>query len=81
MQSAIGLRNPDRLKEGPVPYLPDFRAFAESVLGWSFSSKGYAGTAENPVPSELEVPLPDYHETLHPDFAVRELDPSEYIYI
>lgn len=23
-------------KKGPVPYLPDFRVFAESVLGWSF---------------------------------------------
>src|SRR5512141_1914004 len=41
-------------KEGPVPHLPDFRAFAETVLGWSFSAKGYAGTAENPVPPELE---------------------------
>src|SRR4030095_9131286 len=47
-------------KEGPVAYLPNFRAFAESVLGWSFSPKGYAGTAENPVPSELELPLPNY---------------------
>jgi hypothetical protein len=60
-------------KEGPVSHLPDFRAFAESVLGWSFSLKGYAGTAESPIPPELEVPLPDYGETLRPDFAVREL--------
>src|SRR5207247_2282028 len=64
-------------KEGPVPHLPDFRAFAESVLGWSFSPKGYAGTAESPVPPELEVPLPDYGETLRPDYAVRELEPKE----
>ena len=64
-------------KEGPVPYLPDFRAFAESVLGWSFSPKGYAGTAESPIPPELEVPLPDYGETLRPDFAVRELEPKD----
>ena len=40
-------------KEGPVPHLPDFRAFAESVLGWSFSPRGYAGTAECPTPPEL----------------------------
>ncbi|MHB9109495.1 MAG: N-6 DNA methylase [Armatimonadota bacterium] len=65
------------LKEGLVPYLADFRAFAESVLGWSFSPKGYAGTAECPIPPELEVPLLDYDETLRPDFAVRELDPKE----
>src|SRR2546428_2721145 len=63
--------------EGPVPYLPDFRAFAESVLGWSFSPKGYAGTEESPIPPELEVPLPDYGETLRPDFAVRELEPKD----
>jgi hypothetical protein len=64
-------------KEGPVPYLPDFRLFAESVLGWSFSPKAYAGTAESPLPTELEVPLPDYGETLRPHYAVRELEPSE----
>ncbi len=59
------------------PYLPDFRAFAQSVLGWSFSPKAYAGTAESPIPPELELPLPDYGETLRPDFAVRELDPND----
>jgi hypothetical protein len=64
-------------KEGPVPYLPDFRAFAESVLGWSFSPKGYAGNSDSPIPHELEVLLPDYGETLRPDFAVRELEPKE----
>jgi hypothetical protein len=50
-------------KQGPVPYLPDFRRFAESVLSWNFSPRGYAGTAEGPIPTELEVPLPDYGET------------------
>jgi len=64
-------------KEGLVPYLPDFGAFAESVLGWSFSPKGYAGTAESPIPPELEIALADYGETLCPDFAVRELEPKE----
>ena len=59
------------------PCLPDFRVFAESVLGWSFSPKAYAGTAESPIPPELEVPLPDYGETLRPDIAVRELEPRE----
>lgn len=63
--------------EGRVPCLVDFRTFAERVLDWSFSSKGYAGTEECPIPVELEVPLPDYGETLRPDFAVRELDPKD----
>jgi len=64
-------------KEGPAPWLPDFRAFAERVLGWSFSPKGYAGIAEAPIPPELELALPEYGETLRPDFAVRELDPKD----
>jgi len=64
-------------REGAVPYLPDFENFASTVLGWSFSAKGYAGTGESPIPSEIEIPLPDYGETLRPDFAVRELDPKE----
>jgi hypothetical protein len=63
--------------EGKVPVLPDFRTFAEKVLGWGFSPKGYAGTAESPIPSDLEVSLSDGEGLLRPDFAVRELDPKE----
>src|SRR5881396_2174958 len=44
-------------KEGLIAWLPDFRAFASTVLGWNFSHKGYAGTPESPIPTELEVPL------------------------
>ena len=62
---------------GPVPQLPDFRAFARSVLGWSFSPKGYAGTPEAPIPPELEAHLPDCVEPLRPDLAVRELEPRD----
>ena len=53
------------------PVLPDFRAFASTVLGWRFSPKGYAGTPEAPIPPELEVRLPDTGEVLRPKFAVR----------
>lgn len=63
-------------KEGAAAYLPDFETFARSVLGWGFSAKGYAGTPDSPIPPELEVVLPDYGETLRPDFAVRELEPQ-----
>jgi hypothetical protein len=59
------------------PLITDFHAFAASVLGWSFSPKGYAGTPAAPIPFELEVPLPDAGETLRPDYAVRELEPSD----
>jgi hypothetical protein len=62
--------------EGPVAWLPDFRAFAKSVLGWSLSPKGYAGTADSPIPTELEVAVPGCDETLRPDFAVREMEPQ-----
>src|SRR5260370_6090154 len=61
-------------REGRVPWLPNFRTFAASVLGWSFSPKCYAGTAESPIPTELEVPVVGHEETLHPDYAVREPD-------
>ena len=61
----------------PEPWLPDFRAFASSVLGWNFSPKGYAGTAEYPIPPELETPLQEGGEVLRPDFAVRERDPRD----
>ena len=35
------------------------------------------GRPRRPIPPELEVALPDYGETLRPDFAVRELDPAD----
>ena len=54
------------------PVLPDFRAFAANVLDWRFSPKGYAGTPDVPIPSELEVRLPDSGEVLRPTFAVRQ---------
>ena len=57
--------------------IPDFTEFSRRVLGWSFSPKGYAGTDDEPIPPELEVALPDYGETLRPDFAVRERDPAD----
>ena len=50
---------------------PDFRAFASTVLGWTFRTSGYAGLDEAPIPSELEVAVPDSDVALRPDFAVR----------
>ena len=63
--------------ESPVPYLPDFVSFARNVLDWSFSPKGFAGTDRALIPRELEFNLPDFGETLRPDFAVRELNPGD----
>ena len=61
----------------PEPWLPDFRAFAASVLGWSFLPKGYAGTDDSPIPPELETPLREGGEVLRPDFVARERDPRD----
>jgi len=47
------------------------------VLGWSFSPKYYAGTDEAAVPYELELALPEYGETLRPNYAVREPEPKD----
>ena len=58
------------------PWLPDFETFARTVLEWSFSPRGYAGTTENPIPEDLIVTAAD-GETLAPDFAVRERSPGE----
>ena len=55
----------------PEPWLPDFRDFASSVLGWNFSPAGYAGTDEAPIAAELEAVLPEGGEVLRRDFAVR----------
>jgi hypothetical protein len=63
--------------DGDVPFISDFRSFADSVLGWSFSPKGYAGTPESPIPPELEFVLTEYDETLAPDYAVREREPAD----
>jgi hypothetical protein len=57
------------------PRIGDFRAFAQTVLSWSFSPKGYAGTEQAPIPTDLEVTIQE-GETLRPDYAVRELEPQ-----
>ena len=57
--------------EAMVTRPPDFRAFASTVLGWTFRPSGYAGTDEVPIPPDLEVALSDSEAVLRPGFAVR----------
>lgn len=85
LRASVGAPSNESVRERPAtPYttaasqdvrIQDFCAFATAVLGWQFSPKGYAGTDESPIPSELEVTLPDFGETLRPHYSVRELDP------
>ena len=73
LQAAVEYR---RVGSGDEPsaLLPDFETFARAVLDWSFSPRGYAGGSGAPMPEDLSLHLPDYGETLRPDFAVRERD-------
>ena len=76
LQAAVECRRSGSGDE-PSALLPDFEPFARTVLGWNFSPRGYAGGSAAPMPEDLSLHLPDYGETLRPDFAVRELEPSE----
>lgn len=67
--------DPDAPEDQPA--IADFEHFARDVLGWQLSPKGYAGTDDSPIPNELHVALPDYDDTLVPDFAVRELNTAD----
>ncbi len=60
----------------PDAKIADFRRFAERVLEWRFTPRGYAGTADSPIPPELEIAIPEIGATLRPDYAVRELEPQ-----
>ncbi len=59
-----------------IPELRDFAEFTEQVLGWR------AGDLEivppgDPRYASIEVPLPEYGETLRPTHVVRELEPKD----
>ena len=59
-----------------IPELRDFAEFTEQVLGWR------AGDLEAVPPGDsrytsIEVPLPEYRETLRPTHVVRELEPKD----
>jgi hypothetical protein len=59
----------------PIPEVADFPHFAQTVLGWSASDL-YGAPGAGPLPENLEVPLPDYNETLLPTYALREFEPA-----
>lgn len=63
-----------RDREGEViPDIPDFSRFAQNVLDWD-SSLILGAPGSDPVPSELEVNLENYNETLRPTYVLRNLN-------
>jgi hypothetical protein len=59
-----------------IPELRDFAGFTQQVLGWR------GGDLEIVPPGDaryatIEVPLPEYGETLRPTHVVRELEPKD----
>jgi Eco57I restriction-modification methylase/MmeI, target recognition domain len=59
-----------------VPEILDFPGFAQTVFGWS--SQDLCGSVgSESLLANLEVPLPDYHETLRPTYGLRDFQPSD----
>src|SRR6266566_9240718 len=59
-----------------IPEIPDFVAFAQAVFEWRLEDL-YGASGATLLPTSLEVPLPEYNETLRPTFALREFQPTE----
>ena len=55
-----------------IPEIRDLAAFACSVLGWEKDDLQDADQL-----TDLHVTLPEYHETLRPTFAVKEIQPKD----
>src|SRR5436305_2448333 len=61
---------------GPVPEILDFVSFVQTVFEWSPQDL-YGSPGAPPLPESLEVPLPEYHETLRPTYALREFQTGD----
>ncbi len=60
----------------PLPEVPSYPEFAQTVFGWSLQDL-YGAPGAPPVPNSLEAPLPEYSETLRPTYALREFQPQD----
>ena len=59
-----------------IPELRDFAEFTEQVLGWRAGDLELVPAGDARYAS-IEVPLPEYNETLRPTHVVRELEPKD----
>jgi hypothetical protein len=78
-QILLGLVHKEKIAIGPdgdkeeQPFIPDFPEFCIQFLGWRPTDiAGMEGSPE--IPESLRIALPDYGETLSPDFAVPDPD-------
>jgi hypothetical protein len=60
----------------PIPEILNFSTFAETVFAWSLQDL-YGAAGAPPLPENLEITLPDYHETLRPTFALHDFKPAD----
>ena len=59
-----------------IPELRDFLEFTEQALGWRAGDLEPVVAGDNRY-SSIEVPLPEYNETLRATHVVRELEPKD----
>jgi hypothetical protein len=78
-QILLGLVHKEKIVIGPdgdkeaQPFIPDLPEFCIQFLGWRPTDiAGTEGSSE--IPESLSIALPDYGETLSPDFAVPDPD-------
>ena len=60
----------------PIPEIPDFVVFAQAVFEWRLEDL-YGAPGAPVLSTSLEVPLPEYNETLRPTLALREFQPKD----
>ena len=78
-QILLGLVHKEKIATGPdgdkeeQPFIPNFPEFCIQFLGWRPTDiAGVEGSPE--IPESLSIALPDYGETLSPNFAVPDPD-------
>src|SRR5262245_52899771 len=67
---------PRDVHDNLIPEIRDFAEFTRQVLGWRSSDLQSVSPGDTRFAS-IEVPLPEYNETLRPTHVVRELEPKD----
>lgn len=67
---------PQGKDDEPIPEIQNFPEFTQSVLGWKSSDLQQVHPDDTQF-APLTIPLPAFHETLAPTYAVREFQPKD----